>query len=109
MVESIQLLRTVGQFDSVSAGKNLLLLKLALLYAENSRGKTTLAAILRSLATGDPVLISERRRLSATQPPLGRRLRQLRRCIDRRSVARQGGFDFLVQKQPERLQYTIPV
>lgn len=69
MVESIQLLRNVGQFDSVSAGRNLPLLKLALLYAENGRGKTTLAAILRSLATGDPVLIGERRRLSATQPP----------------------------------------
>ena len=69
MVETIQLVRNVGQFDSVSAGKSLPLLKLALLYAENGRGKTTLAAILRSLATGDPVLIGERRRLSATQPP----------------------------------------
>ena len=69
MVESIQLLRNVGQFDSVSAGANLALLRLALLYAENGRGKTTLAAILRSLATGNPVLIGERRRLSANQPP----------------------------------------
>jgi wobble nucleotide-excising tRNase len=69
VVETIQLVRNVGQFDSVSAGKNLSFLKLALLYAENGRGKTTLAAILRSLATGDPVLIGERRRLSATQPP----------------------------------------
>jgi wobble nucleotide-excising tRNase len=70
VVESIQLLRNVGQFDSVSSGAHLPLLKLALVHAENGRGKTTLAAILRSLASGDPVLIGERRRLSAKpQPP----------------------------------------
>lgn len=33
------------------------------------RGKTTLAAILRSLATGDPIPITERRRLAAQHPP----------------------------------------
>jgi hypothetical protein len=35
----------------------------------NSRGKTTLAAIFRSFASGDAKLITERRRLSATQTP----------------------------------------
>lgn len=43
--------------------------RLVLIYAENGRGKTTLAAVLRSLATGDPIPIIERRRLAATHAP----------------------------------------
>src|SRR5579864_4515219 len=52
------------QFDSVATADQLPLSKLALLYAENGRAKTTLAAILRSLATGDPVPVLERQRLA---------------------------------------------
>ena len=55
--------------NSVNAGAQLLFSKLTLLYAENGRGKTTLAAILRSLSTGDPTFISERHRLSAAATP----------------------------------------
>ena len=69
MVERIQLLRNIGQFDSVDAGAQIPLTKLTLVYAENGRGKTTLAAVLRSLASGDPILISERHRLAAGYPP----------------------------------------
>ena len=69
MINSIQLLRNIGLFDSVSAGANISLARLTLVYAENGRGKTTLAAILRSLATGDPIPIAERRRLAAQHPP----------------------------------------
>ena len=69
MVKSIQLLRNIGLFDSVSAAANIPLARLTLVYAENGRGKTTLAAILRSLATGDPIPIAERRRLAAQYPP----------------------------------------
>jgi wobble nucleotide-excising tRNase len=68
-LERIQLLRNVGQFDSVDAGARLPLSKLTLFYAENGRGKTTLAAILRSLSTGDSTFISERHRLSTTNTP----------------------------------------
>lgn len=67
MINSLQLLRNIGQFDSVTS--TLPFAKNTLIYAENGRGKTTLAAVLRSLATGDPVSIAERRRLSATHPP----------------------------------------
>ena len=67
--ERISLLRNIGQFDSVSAGAQLPLTRLSLLYAENGRGKTTLAAILRSLSTGEPALIDERRRLGSANPP----------------------------------------
>lgn len=69
MINSIQLLRNIGLFNSVNAGANIPLARLTLVYAENGRGKTTLAAILRSLATGDPIPITERRRLAAQHPP----------------------------------------
>lgn len=69
MINRILLLRNTGQFDTVDACANVPFSRLTLIYAENSRGKTTLAAIFRSLATGDPVLIAERRRLSAQNPP----------------------------------------
>lgn len=69
MIERFQLLRNVGQFDSVSTGANLALSPLTLVYAENGRGKTTLAAILRSLSTGDSALIEERHRLGAANRP----------------------------------------
>lgn len=69
VIDRIQLLRNVGQFDSVSVSSQLVLSKMTLIYAENGRGKTTLAAIMRSLGSGDGKYITERRRLSATHPP----------------------------------------
>ncbi len=69
MIDTIQLLRNLGQFDSVNSGAHLPLGKLALMYAENGRGKTTVAAIFRSLGSGDPSPILERKRLGATNPP----------------------------------------
>jgi wobble nucleotide-excising tRNase len=69
MISRIQLLRNIGQFDSVSTGATIPLGRLTLVYSENGRGKTTLAAVLRSLATGDPLPIAERRRLAAHHPP----------------------------------------
>ena len=69
MINHLQLIRNVGRFDSVKAAANIALNRLTLMYAENGRGKTTLAAILRSLATGDAIPIVERRRLAAQQPP----------------------------------------
>jgi wobble nucleotide-excising tRNase len=69
LINCFQLLRNVGQFDSVAAGANLPLARLSVIYAENGRGKTTLAAILRSLATGDPIPVAERHRLAATHAP----------------------------------------
>ncbi len=69
MLNRLQLLRNIGQFDSVPAGAQIPLLRNVLIYAENGRGKTTLTAILRSLRSGDPVSVLERRRLSAANPP----------------------------------------
>ena len=69
MIDSIKLIRNIGRFASVSSGNSLSFKRLTLIYAENGRGKTTLAAILRSLATGDPTAIIERKRLGAENPP----------------------------------------
>lgn len=69
VIDKLQMLRNVGQFDSVVAGADVPLARLSVVYAENGRGKTTLAAILRSLASGDPLPIAERRRLAAQHPP----------------------------------------
>lgn len=69
MIRRIRLLRNIGQFDSVDAAATITLGRLVLIYAENGRGKTTLAAVLRSLASGDPLPITERHRLAAAHPP----------------------------------------
>ena len=69
MVERLTLLRNIGQFDSIAPGAQLPFSKLTLIYAENGRGKTTLSAVLRSLATDDATLVNERRRLGAAHPP----------------------------------------
>jgi wobble nucleotide-excising tRNase len=68
VIERIQLVRNIGQFDSVDAGA-IQLTKLVVCYAENSRGKTTLAAIFRSLSTGVASWIAERARLGAAHSP----------------------------------------
>jgi wobble nucleotide-excising tRNase len=69
VVHKLNLLRNVGKFDNVAAGAQLPFSRLTVIYAENARGKTTLATILRSLASGRADLITERTRLGATQPP----------------------------------------
>lgn len=69
MLSRIDLIRNIGQFDSVVLGATIRWPKLALIYAENGRGKTTLSAILRSLGSGNPAPIAERKRLSASHGP----------------------------------------
>ena len=69
VIDHIQLLRNIGKFDSVTGGSQFGFSKMTLLYSGNGGGKTTLAAIFRSLGNGDGTLITERRRLSATQTP----------------------------------------
>lgn len=68
-LDRIQLLRNVGQYDSVNEGAQFPLTCLTLIYAENGRGKTTLSSILRSAGTGNAQLVTERRRLGAQHPP----------------------------------------
>ena len=69
MIKRFKLLRNIGSFLSDNSAGSIDLKRLVLIHAENGRGKTTLAAILRSLATDNPDLIFERRRLGSDQPP----------------------------------------
>jgi wobble nucleotide-excising tRNase len=69
MLTQFRLLENVGQFQSTSSPATSPLRHYVLVYAENGRGKTTLSAIFHSLASGDPIRISERRRLGAAANP----------------------------------------
>lgn len=69
MIERINLIRNVGQFDSAQPPNSLIFKRLTLVYAENAKGKTTLCAIFRSLATGESLFIRERSRIGAQSPP----------------------------------------
>ena len=69
MIKNLRLLRNIGQFDSTDDGKNLDFGRLTLIYADNGRGKTTLAAVMRSLETGNQLPIEERKRLSSSNTP----------------------------------------
>jgi len=68
MIERINLIRNVGQFDSTSPS-SIVFKRLTLIYAENAKGKTTLCAIFRSMATGESLFIRERSRIGAQSPP----------------------------------------
>lgn len=69
ILERISLIRNVGPFDNVSSGAHIPLTPFSVIHAENGRGKTTLSAILKSLASGDPTLIKNRKRLKAQYNP----------------------------------------
>lgn len=68
MLEHFRFIGNVGRFREVKASDATELDVFTLVYSENGRGKTTLCAILRSLASGTPAPLLERRRLSATDP-----------------------------------------
>ncbi|MHB0938316.1 MAG: AAA family ATPase [Armatimonadota bacterium] len=67
MLHQIRTIRSIGQFNDITAGPALK--RLTLIYADNGSGKTTLSAILRSLGTGDALPICRRARLGAADPP----------------------------------------
>ena len=69
MFRRFRVLKNIGIFPYVDAGKDIELRKLNLIHAENGRGKTTIASVLRSLADNDPSTIMERRRLDSQQDP----------------------------------------
>lgn len=68
MLERIEQIKGVGLLHDAN-GKPFKLQKAALLYAENGRGKSTLASILRSAATGNGTLIKGRATVDGTNQP----------------------------------------
>ncbi len=68
VIESIKHIRSVGRFKE-DAPSALSFANLTLIYAENAKGKSTLAAVFRSLAASDPEPIIERTRLGAVKEP----------------------------------------
>ena len=69
MIRSFKLIRNIGTFCCNTTASSITLNRLVLIHGENGRGKTTLAAVLRSLATGEPMPINERKRLGSSHPP----------------------------------------
>ena len=69
MLKGFQLVRNIGCFDLFKGSDDTKFAPLTLVYAENGRGKTTIAAILRSLATGMPAPINGRCRLGSSNVP----------------------------------------
>lgn len=69
MLELFKIIRNVGQFHAASPSAATALTPFSLIYGENGRGKTTVAAILRSLAYNKPKIILDRKRLGAQESP----------------------------------------
>lgn len=68
MLERIEAIEGIGLLHAAN-GKPFTYQKTTLIYADNGRGKSTLATILRSLSTGDVSLIVNRKTLDGTLPP----------------------------------------
>jgi wobble nucleotide-excising tRNase len=70
MIKKIKLIKNIGKFRSYSESGDMTFQKLTLIYAANAQGKTTLASVFRSLATGDPehVQVRKRDKLSSDEP-----------------------------------------
>jgi wobble nucleotide-excising tRNase len=69
MIKKIVAIRNVGRLEKCNAIGDLTFRKLTLIFAENSRGKTTLTDILRSLSTGKGEHILGRKTLGSTVAP----------------------------------------
>lgn len=68
MLDRIIKIENIGRFENYSLRGDLALRQLNLIYGENGRGKTTLAAIFRSLVANDPNPILERKTAGCDAP-----------------------------------------
>jgi wobble nucleotide-excising tRNase len=69
MLKKIVSIRNIGKFADYQCKGDVELRQLNIIYADNGRGKTTLAAILRSLKLGEGSLIEGRQTLGASNEP----------------------------------------
>ena len=67
-IKKIVSIKNVGRLTNCAA-RGEQLQRYNLFFAENGRGKTTLCAVLRSLETGEPGYITERKTLGQTSEP----------------------------------------
>jgi len=63
LIQKIISINNVGRFTSCKPRGDVSFGKCSLVFGENGRGKTTLCAILRSLQSGDPLIIRGRKTL----------------------------------------------
>lgn len=69
MIQKIELIKNIGNYENYVATGDVTLKKMNLIYAENGAGKTTLARILYSLGTNDSTAITQRKRINADTEP----------------------------------------
>ena len=65
MLQKVVAIASVGRLVNFTGRGNLLFRRLTLLFGENGRGKTTLAAVLRSLKSGHGHYITERQTINS--------------------------------------------
>ena len=65
-IDKIAQIRNVGKFGSVSLDNQPQLGRFAVVFAENGKGKTTISEIFRSLSTGNPDHVTNRKRLQSS-------------------------------------------
>lgn len=70
LIQKLVKVENVGRFAKLASTGNVTFQKVTLLYGENGHGKTTVAGILRSLATGDAAYLAERATLGAASDQL---------------------------------------
>jgi len=68
MLEKFISIKNIGRFRDCNPRGDVSFRKITLIFAENGQGKTTLCAILRSLQSGRPEFISERKALGVSEP-----------------------------------------
>lgn len=69
MINKIERIYNIGNFENYDASGNVALGKMSLIYAINGAGKTTLARILQSLSTGDGSIIERHKRIGVAENP----------------------------------------
>lgn len=69
MINKILEIKNVGKFVNYMSLGDVEFRRLTLIFGENGSGKTMLSAILRSLESGDPAHLLERRTIKSTAPP----------------------------------------
>lgn len=69
MIQKIEKVKNIGNYEDYIASGDVTLKKMNLIYAENGAGKTTIARILYSISTNNPAIIFQHKRIHATTEP----------------------------------------